>query len=67
MLNFEINNDHIDRIKKITSEQKKFRIRNLESFKSTGFPNKRLEDWKFSDFKEIIYKNFDRLDAEEIS
>ena len=54
MLNFEINSIQIDKIKKITTEEKRFRIRNLEFFKAAGFPNKRLEDWKFSDFKDIV-------------
>ena len=47
MENFEINSNQIDKIKKITKKEKNFRIKNLESFKATGFPNKRLEDWKF--------------------
>jgi len=67
MQNFEINSNQIDKIKKITLEEKKFRIKNLELFKTTGFPNKKYEDWKFSDFREIIDKNFDQLDAEKIS
>ena len=52
MESFEINSNQIDKIKEKTTEEKKFRIKNLEFFKSTGFPNKRLEDWKFIDFKE---------------
>ena len=61
--NFEINSQQIDKIKKITKEEKNFRIKNLELFKAAGFPNKRLEDWKFSDFKNIIDDNFDELDT----
>ena len=67
MENFEINSKQIDKIKKITKEEKNFRIKNLEFFMSTGFPNKRLEDWKFSDFKNIISNNFKDLDAKNIS
>ena len=63
MLNFEINSTQIDKIKKITTEEKRFRIRNLEFFKAAGFPNKRLEDWKFSDFKDIVDRNFEELDT----
>ena len=37
MLNFEINSIQIDKIKKITTEEKRFRIRNLEFFKAAGF------------------------------
>ena len=65
--NFEINPHQINKIKKITSEEKKFRIKNLELFKAAGFPNKRLEDWKFSDFKNIVDRNFDELDTKKVS
>ena len=65
MQNFEINSTQIDKIKKITTEEKSFRIKNLEFFKATGFPNKRFEDWKFSDFKDIVDKNFKELDTEK--
>ena len=64
--NFEINSKVIDKIKKITPEEKNFRIKNLNHFKSVGFPNKKLEDWKFSDFKKIVDNNFDKLNAEEV-
>ena len=66
MLNFEINSTQIDKIKKITTEEKRFRIRNLEFFKAAGFPNKRLEDWKFSDFKDIVDRNFEELDTKKV-
>ena len=66
MLNFEINSIQIDKIKKITTEEKRFRIRNLEFFKAAGFPNKRLEDWKFSDFKDIVDRNFEELDTKKV-
>ena len=65
--NFEINTREIDKIKKITSEEKDFRIKNLKRFQNIGFPNKRFEDWKFSDFKNIIEKNFDKLDISKES
>tara|TARA_B100000686_G_scaffold252791_1_gene263590 strand:+ start:1112 stop:2359 length:1248 start_codon:yes stop_codon:yes gene_type:complete len=67
MHNFEINSTQIDKIKKITTEEKSFRIKNLESFKTFGFPNKRLEDWKFSDFRDIINKNFEELNTKKAS
>ncbi len=65
--NFEINSKQIDEINKITPEEKKFRIKNLERFQAIGFPNKRLEDWKFSDFRKIVDTNFEELDAKNIS
>jgi len=64
---FEISSNQIDKIKEITKEEKKFRIKNLELFKAAGFPNKRLEDWKFSDFKDIINRNFDELNVKKAS
>tara|TARA_Y100000590_G_C15645258_1_gene986600 strand:+ start:221 stop:1468 length:1248 start_codon:yes stop_codon:yes gene_type:complete len=67
MQNFQINSAQIDKIKKMTDEEKSFRIKNLEFFKATGFPNKRLEDWKFSDFKNIVDKNFKELNAKKVS
>ena len=67
MQNFEINSNQIDKIKKITTEEKRFRIRNLEFFKAVGFPNKKLEDWKFSDFKDIVDRNFEELDTKKVS
>jgi len=66
MENFEINYSQIDKIKKTTSKEKSFRIKNLELFKTTGFPNKRFEDWKFSDFKDIVDKNFKELDVKKV-
>ena len=67
MQNFEINSSQIEKIEKISQEEKKFRIKNLELFKASGFPNKRIEDWKFTDFKNIIDENFEKLDAKKAS
>ena len=67
MLNFEINSTQIDKIKKITAQEKNFRVKNLEFFKASGFPNKRLEDWKFTDFKDIVNKNFEELNTKKAS
>ena len=67
MQNFEINSSQIDKIKKLTKEEKNFRIKNLELFRTAGFPNKRLEDWKFSDFKNIVDRNFEKLDVKTVS
>ena len=63
MNNFEINSDQIGKIKKISPKEKIFRNKNLDFFKSVGFPNKNHEDWKFSDFNNIVNKNFKELDA----
>ena len=63
MNDFEINSDQIGKIKKISLEEKNFRVKNLDFFKSVGFPNKKNEDWKFSDFNNIVNKNFEELDT----
>ena len=65
--NININANQIDKINKITSEEKEFRIKNLELFKAAGFPNKRHEDWKFSDFKNIVDTNFKNLGTNKVS
>ena len=65
--NININANQIDKINKITSEEKEFRIKNLELFKAVGFPNKRHEDWKFSDFKNIVDTNFKILDTNKVT
>jgi len=62
MLNFKINSNEIEKIGKFTEKEKEFRIKNLDYFNDTGFPNKRNEDWKFSDLREIVSRNFNRLD-----
>ena len=62
MHDFEINFEKINN-KKITLKEKEFRNKNLKLFNSLGFPNKRLENWKFTDLKEIIYRNFDQLNT----
>ncbi len=46
---------------KISNENKEFRSNSLEHFLSTGFPNKRSEDWKFSDLNNIISSNINSL------
>jgi len=65
--NFEINFKEIEEIKKITTDEKNFRIRNLKLFNANGFPNRKLEDWKFSDFKSIVNQNFIKLDFGKVS
>ena len=67
MQSYSLDLNQINKIEKITAEEKNFRIKNLEFFNESGFPNKRLEDWKFSDLKEIINKNFDDLDTKKVS
>ena len=60
---FQINSKEINKIKIKSKKEKDFRIKNLNFFNKNGFPNKRYEDWKFSDLREIIYKNFKKLNT----
>tara|TARA_Y100000590_G_scaffold317487_1_gene359175 strand:+ start:1517 stop:2776 length:1260 start_codon:yes stop_codon:yes gene_type:complete len=39
----------------------KTRLENFNKFLDFGFPNRKLEDWKFSDFNQIIKKDFKNL------
>ena len=48
-------------IKDISLEEKKLRQESLNLFKEKGFPNKRLEEWKFTDLNKIIDNNFKDL------
>lgn len=62
MLDFKPNEKEIEKIGKFSIEEKNFRIENLKNFNSVGFPNKLVEDWKFSDLRDIVSKNFAKLD-----
>ncbi|WP_435085144.1 Fe-S cluster assembly protein SufD [Candidatus Pelagibacter bacterium nBUS_33] len=42
--------------------QKEIKEKNFNKFINQGFPNKRSEDWKFSDLNQIISTNFKKLD-----
>jgi Fe-S cluster assembly protein SufD len=44
-----------------TPKEKKSREESLALFNKNGFPNKRLEDWKFTDLNKIISENFSEL------
>jgi len=62
MLNYKPSEKEIDKIGKFSVEEKNFRLENLKNFNSFGFPNKQEEDWKFSDLRDIVSKNFAKLD-----
>ena len=44
-----------------SNAQKEIKEKNIDNFIKKGFPNRRLEDWKFSDLKQIISNNFEDL------
>ena len=60
--NFKINEKEIEKINLINEEDKNFRLKNLKQFNQKGFPSKNEEDWKFSDIKKILEKNFGEIE-----
>ena len=50
-------------IKNLKHSKKDIELRekNLNEFIKNGFPNKRIEDWKFSDLNQIISSNIKEL------
>ena len=51
----------IDNIKNLTLEEKNSRKKSLDLFIQNGFPNKKKEDWKFTDLNNILGKNFNNI------
>ena len=45
-----------------STSQKEIKEKNFNKFIDQGFPNNRIEDWKFSDLNQIISTNFKKLD-----
>ena len=48
-----------------SADQLKKRKENYKKFTDIGFPNKKLEDWKFSDLNQIIKKNINNFIIEK--
>ena len=46
---------------KLSDKNLEIRKKNLNQFSENGFPNKRIEDWKFSDLNQIISSNMKDL------
>ena len=46
---------------KLSNKNLEIRKKNLSQFSKNGFPNKRIEDWKFSDLNQIISSNIKDL------
>ncbi len=51
----------IEKIKDLSSDEIELRKKNLDLFNQTGFPNKKDEDWKFSDLNSILSNNFKNI------
>jgi len=45
----------------LSNESIELRKKNFNQFTENGFPNKRIEDWKFSDLNQIISSNIENL------
>ena len=59
----QLQKDFDNSIKNLDLSQKDIEIKKfcLDNFKDKGFPNKKEEDWKFSDLNQIIKKNIGEL------
>ena len=58
-LNFKLN--------KLSDNTHKMREENLSIFRKEGFPNRKLESWKFTDLERILNENFDELENGNLS
>ena len=59
--NIKLNFENYLNKKNFSSSQKEIKEISFNNFIKNGFPNKRLEDWKFSDLKQIITTNFEDI------
>ena len=50
--------------KKLPSENIEFRKKQIDIFLAKGFPNKKIEEWKYSDLDHIIKQNISNLNFE---
>ena len=55
----------IKNISNLSEIERKHRQLSLDKFLVSGFPNKKLEDWKFTDFNQIISTQFSELSNKE--
>ena len=54
------------KIKDKSEKGYKLRETKLSNFKKKGFPNKREEEWKFTDLEKILNENFKELNNEKL-
>tara|TARA_B100001057_G_C22793980_1_gene928824 strand:+ start:318 stop:1559 length:1242 start_codon:yes stop_codon:yes gene_type:complete len=55
----QLYNFDLDKISNSSEKESLDRKKNLKLFLNTGFPNKKDENWKFTDLNSIISKNFE--------
>ena len=61
MEQLKIDFDKVIKSLKLSNENINSRKKNFNQFIENGFPNKRIEDWKFSDLNHIISSNIKNL------
>ena len=61
MEQLKIDFDKVIESLKLSDENINYRNKNFIQFVENGFPNKRAEDWKFSDLNQIISSNIENL------
>jgi len=61
MEQLKIDFDKVIESLKLSNENINTRKKNFNQFVENGFPNKRVEDWKFSDLNQIISSNIENL------
>ena len=54
------------KIRDKSNKRTELRKANLSTFKKKGFPNKREEDWKFTDLEKVLNDNFKELNNEQL-
>ena len=59
----QLQKDFDNSIKNLNLSQKDIEVKKffLDNFKDKGFPNRKEEDWKFSDLNQIIKNNIGEL------
>jgi Fe-S cluster assembly protein SufD len=57
----------IEKIKNLSLEEKNLRKKNLDLFYQNGFPNKKNEDWKFTDLSSILNNSFNNIANKDFS
>ena len=57
----------IEKIKNLSLEEKNLRKKNLDLFNQNGFPNKKNEDWKFTDLSSILNNSFNNIANKDFS
>ena len=61
MEQLKVDFDKVIKSLKLSEENINSRKKNFDQFVESGFPNKRVEDWKFSDLNQIISSNIKNL------